>query len=50
MAEKHLEKAGVCNNLKAIIRGTMKKGRINEMISLDEIIELLKKVQFRKLK
>jgi serine/threonine protein kinase len=49
-AEKHLEKVGVCNNIKAIIRGTIMKARINEMMKLDEIIELLPKVSFRKIK
>jgi hypothetical protein len=34
----------VCINLKNIIRGTLKKARINEMMGIDEIIELLKKV------
>ena len=43
-AQKHLERNGVCDHLKAIIRGTLLRGRIIEMISLDEILEHLKKV------
>lgn len=49
-ASKHCEKAGVCMHLKTLIRGTILKARISEMLSLDEIIDLLSKVSFRKLR
>lgn len=48
-AAKHLEMKGVCRHLKAIVRGTLLCGRLSDMLKLDDIIQLLDQVSFRKL-
>jgi serine/threonine protein kinase len=47
-AEKHLEGKGCSKFLKAIVRGTILCGRVEEMISLNVIVDLLLKVQFQR--
>jgi hypothetical protein len=48
-ATKHVDEKYVCRHLKQIIRGTLLCGRLEDMLSLDEIIKLLEQVSFRKL-
>lgn len=43
-AGKHIEQPGVSDELKRIIRGTILKGGKGDIMGLDEILELLKKV------
>ena len=43
-AGKHIEQPGVSDELKRIIRGTILKGGKGDIMGIDEILELLKKV------
>lgn len=49
-ATKHIEQPGVSEELKRIIRGTILRGGKSEIMGLEEILDLLRKVQFRKVK
>ncbi len=42
-APKHLERPGVCEPIKKIIRGTLLKKNIEEMMGLDEIMDQLRR-------
>jgi hypothetical protein len=46
-AEKHLKREDVCHHLKMIIRGTILRGKISDVISVSEVMSLLDKVKFR---
>ena len=45
-AQAHLEKKGVSKYLKEIVRGTVLLKGEDKMLSVDEIMVLLKKVEF----
>ena len=47
-AEKVTEDKNTCRNLRAIVRGTVLCGRMEDMIRIEEIIKLLEQVSFRK--
>jgi hypothetical protein len=47
-AEKHLDQRETCKHLKALVRGTILRGRVQDMLNMDQIAHLLQQVQFRK--
>jgi serine/threonine protein kinase len=47
-AEKHLQDNKVCKHLKALVRGTVMRQNLEEMIGLDEVIKLLERAFFAK--
>lgn len=46
--EKYLEEKDTCKHIRNLLRTSILVGRINEMITLDEMVELLAKCNFRK--
>jgi hypothetical protein len=45
-AEKHIKRENVCPHMKQILRGTILRGRLSEIITVDEVMTLLEKVKF----
>ena len=45
-AEKHIKREDVCPQLKQIIRGTILRGKVSEIITVDEVMTLLERVKF----
>ena len=48
-AKEHCDQKDVCKFVKQIVRGTLLCGRLEDMLSLDQIIKLLMQAKFRKL-
>ena len=46
-AEKHVKRDDVCPQLKMLLRGTTLRGKLSDMISVDDIICLLERIKFR---
>ena len=46
-AEKHVRRDDVCPQLKMLLRGTILRGKLSDMISVDDMMCLLERVKFR---
>jgi hypothetical protein len=46
-AEKHIKREDVCIHLKQIVRATILRGKISDIISVSEVLALLERVKFR---
>ena len=46
-AEKHVKRDDVCPQLKMLLRGTILRGKLSDMISVDDMMCLLERIKFR---
>ena len=47
-AEKYLEEKGVSTYLKQLVRGTLLRSKLEDMLTLDRIIALVQQIQWTK--